>query len=96
MKLDLKTLPAQLSALVEKAQHYTVILFIVLIAIVYGYLLLHIGSLNNVPPAQSTAQAQAVTPHIDPSVVKQLQQLQDNSVSVKTLFDQARSNPFQE
>jgi hypothetical protein len=35
-------------------------------------------------------------PKIDPATLDKINQLQDNSVSVQSLFNQARQNPFQE
>jgi hypothetical protein len=61
--------------------------------------LLRINTLGSTQPSSDavTSQVQAARiPHIDQSVVRQLQSLQDNSVSVKSLFNQARANPFQE
>jgi hypothetical protein len=99
MKLDMKSLPEKLSDIFHKVGRYRIFLFFLLLAAVYGFLFYRIGALNNAEPdpASLTAQNQtAQVPRIDPDVVKQLQQLQDNSVNVQTLFDQARSNPFQE
>ena len=96
MKLSLKDIPAKLSELLAKFQRYAVVLFLLLVACVYGLLVFRINSLQNTQPTNSAQVTTVATPHIDPKVVDQLQQLQDNSVSVKSLFDQARSNPFQE
>lgn len=99
MKLDLKDLPSQLAAVFNRVKRYAVLLFLLLVVAVYGYLLLHINGLESAQPGNVDTSQQvtnAATPHIDPKLAKQLQQLQDNSVSVKTLFDHARSNPFQE
>jgi len=77
---------------------YTIILFFLLLVAVYGFVLLKINSLSNAQPNNSAVSSQAQTvaiPHIDPNVVKQIQNLQDNSVSVQALFNQARTNPFQ-
>jgi hypothetical protein len=60
--------------------------------------LLKINSLSNVQPSSTVVTSQVKTvaiPQIDPTVVKQIQNLQDNSVSVQALFNQARTNPFQ-
>lgn len=97
MKLNIKDIPAKLMELLGKLNRYAVVLFLLLVALVYGFLMMRIQSLQNVQPSNTPVRGTVVaTPHIDQSVVDQLQQLQDNSVSVKSLFDQARSNPFQE
>jgi hypothetical protein len=99
MKFEPKELPALALEGLSRIRRYAIVLFLLLVAAVYGFLLLHIGNLHNVQPGSVDSSQQttaAATPHIDPKLVKQLQQLQDNSVNVKTLFDQARSNPFLE
>lgn len=99
MKLSIKDIPARISDLLEPVKKYAILLFIVVVAGVYGFLVFRINGMQSTVPT-STGDTQrgtlVATPRIDPNLVTQLQQLQDNSVSVKSLFDQARSNPFQE
>jgi hypothetical protein len=55
--------------------------------------------LSNQQPTDVAIADQAKTVGIvtvDPAVVKQLQDLQDNSVNVQSLFNEARNNPFQQ
>ena len=79
---------------------YAGILFFVLLAGVYGFVILRINTLSNAQPTDSDVSAQSAKataiPHIDPAVVEQLESLRDNSTNVQTLFEQARDNPFQE
>ena len=97
---DIKTLSTKLSDTFHLVARYRVFLFFLLLAGTYGFLVFRISVLNNAEPSTSSDTATqtqvAPVPHIDPTVVKQLQQLQDNSVSVQALFNQARNNPFQE
>jgi hypothetical protein len=96
-KLDIKTLPYQATVLVKKVQPYSLAVFLVFVGLIYGFVLFRINSLRGVEPSQDAVSSQvkaARIPHIDPTVVKQLDSLQDNSVSVKALFDEARNNPF--
>lgn len=99
MKLSLKDLPAALSETLQRVKRYAVPVFLLIVVAVYGFLVFRINGMQNAQPG-SVSSGQKVTPvatpRIDPKLVKQLQQLQDNSVNVKTLFDQARSNPFQD
>ena len=81
--LNLKSVIAKLTSLGKQIQPYSLLVFLLFVALLYGFVLLRINSLGN---AQT---------HIDQTVVNQLQSLQDNSVSVQTLFNQARNNPFQ-
>jgi hypothetical protein len=80
-------------------KRYQVVVFIVFLALVFGFLIYRINSLSSQQPSDSDVTAQAITsksPHIDQSVVDKIQTLQDNSVQVKGLFNNARSNPFAE
>lgn len=82
----------------EGLQRYSVVLFIVFISLLYGFVLFQIKALNDTQPTADAIAAQvkaAQVPHIDEAAIKQLQSLQDNSVNVQTLFNEARSNPFQ-
>lgn len=82
----------------HKLQRYSFLIFFISIAVIYGLLLLRISTLTNQQPSETQISQQVKAsrmPHIDKSIIKQLQSLEDNSVSVKALFNQARSNPFQ-
>ena len=97
-KLSIKSLPQLVNDWVSKLKRYSLVAFIVLIAVIYGYVVLRINSLRSIEPSPTAVSSQvkaAQIPRVDPTVVKQLESLKDNSVSVKALFDEARSNPFQ-
>ena len=95
MKLNFK-LPPQLIAVFKQLARYRVILVLVAVAALYGYLIVQVNAAVNTEPNQDEIVAvKKKTPHIDAETVKQLKQLQDNSVSVQALFNDARTNPFQ-
>lgn len=98
LHFDFKTLPQQLSDIAHKASRYAPIMFFVLIALVYGFVLLRITMLANAQPTDGDVSGEVaqLTPHIDKNAVQQLQSLEDNSVNVKSLFEEARNNPFGE
>lgn len=77
---------------------YRILLFFVLLAGVYSIILLRINTLSQAQPSATdvTVQTTQKSLKVDPTVVEKIQQLQDNSVSVQSLFDQARQNPFHE
>lgn len=99
MKIDSSSLTQALQRSLDKARRYAGIGFVVFFVAIYGYLGWRIFSLNSVEPDPSAVASQLKTagvPRVDPTVLSKIQQLQDNSVEVQTLFDNARSNPFQE
>jgi hypothetical protein len=98
-KPNVRELVNKLLVNVQKLRRYSIVAFLVLLAALYGSILFRINNLSNAQPSSDAVSSQVQASRvlrIDQSVVKQLQSLQDNSVSVKTLFDQARANPFQE
>jgi hypothetical protein len=95
--LTLSGITDNLSGVWKVLRGYKAFIFFLVVASLYGYIIWRINVYSNTPPSQAvesaglTAQA-----HIDPSVVQKLESLQNNSVSVQALFNQARQNPFQE
>jgi len=78
---------------------YRNILFFLLLTSLYGYIVWRINVLSTAPPSTSdvvSAQQSTETPQISAETVQKLQSLQDNSVRVQALFNDARQNPFQE
>jgi len=99
MNIDTKTILAKLSFFAVKVRRYAVVIFIVVMVGIYSFLVFRINMLNRIEPSSDDVAAKLQTlkrPKIDKSVVTKIQQLQDNSVEVQTLFKQARDNPFQE
>lgn len=89
----------QLAHYLHVARVYAPLAFIIFLAAIYGFLSWRTLSLTSAGPDQaavdSKVQAFGVQ-GVDPNVVSKMQHLEDNSVSVQTLFDQARQNPFSE
>ena len=94
-----QSISSQLAAFAKTLGRYTTLWFALLLAIVYGFVLYRIQTAQSAQPTDSERSSQiqsTVTPHVNQDVVDQMQSLQDHSVNVRTLFDQARSNPFNE
>ncbi|HEX7963020.1 MAG TPA: hypothetical protein VF466_00360 [Candidatus Saccharimonadales bacterium] len=89
----------QLQKLMSALYRVHVLLFLLALGLGYGFVSWRINTLSQAEPSQAAidSQAKAVSqPHIDPALVNKITQLQDNSVTVQSLFDQARENPFRE
>ncbi len=104
MSQDAATTPkvsivSSLTKVGQTLQRYMTLWFVLLLVLVYGFVLYRIQAAQSAQPTDTeiSSQLQATpAPHVDPKVVEQMQSLQDHSVNVKTLFDEARSNPFKE
>lgn len=95
----LATVKPKLIATTAWARRYYRIIGIVLIAILYGGLVVQINLLNRREPSDDAVTEKLQTikrPKIDQQTTDKLQQLQDNSNAVQALFKSARDNPFQE
>ena len=82
-----------------KMRRYLHLLFFLLLAVIYGFIIIRINVLSNTQVSEeaiSKEVSRTTSPHIDPESLKQLRSLNDNSVNVQTLFTQGRTNPFQE
>ncbi|HSX30995.1 MAG TPA: hypothetical protein VLE99_03700 [Candidatus Saccharimonadales bacterium] len=96
-KLSLGSLKGQLASAGHKLARYRAFGFFLMVAILYTFIVWRVNAASNVPLNASEQTAKTVAqPHIDPATVAKIQSLQDNSVSVQSLFDNARQNPFQE
>ena len=95
----LKSLQTVAADLLHGLRRYAVVVFVLLLAAAYGIVLFRAYTFANAQPDDAAVSAQvkaSAAPHIDPTAIQQLQALQDNSVNVQSLFNQTRSNPFQE
>jgi hypothetical protein len=98
ISIDPKALTISARLYIDKVKPYSFVAFLIFVALIYGFVFLRIGSLKGAEPSQLEISSQvqaAQVPHINERAAAQLKSLQDNSVSVQALFNQARSNPFQ-
>ena len=97
IKINVSDIPAFLAKVVRKVAVYAAFIFFLLVASLYGFILWRINVFSNAPASQVDPGNQAnVQPRIDAATIEKLESLEDNSVSVQSLFDEARENPFQE
>lgn len=95
--LNLDTFTKPLGVFVRRANMYKAFIFFLAVAALYGFIIWRVNVFSNAPPSTSEVAAQtSAQPRIDKATIDKIQSLQDNSVSVQALFNQARDNPFQE
>jgi hypothetical protein len=83
---------------VLKLKKFAWLIILIFFIVIYGYVLLKINDFHNQQPTQSAVSTYLKTtnqPNFNPTVVKRLETLKNNSVNVRALFNQARHNPFQ-
>ncbi len=98
-KLPISQILRRLKAVLVWSKKHAIIIGIVFAALLYAILILQINNLNQREPTDDAVTEKLQTikrPKVDQSVVDKLQNLQDNSTDVQSLFKAARDNPFQE
>lgn len=88
---SLRQLPGQIL-------RFRIVIFLVVVGLLYGFIAWRITTLANIEPDASAVASKTspARPNIDQETLRKIKQLQDNSVNVRSLFSQARQNPFQE
>ena len=97
--LDPKKLLNQIKAVGVFIQRYLVIIAVVLVIGVYGFLVLQISSGTQKEPTEDEVTSQLSTIKrlkIDQDSIDKIQQLKSQNVTVQSLFESARNDPFQE
>lgn len=96
--IDLGGLGATFKKFGKQIFRHRIILFFMLLAGIYGFIVYRTYVLMDIPPDETavTETAKTTRARIDDGVAKKIQELQDNSVSVQQVFNEARDNPFQE
>lgn len=99
MNTDLKDiLPKLNNALAWLKRHQSTIIVLV-IAGMYGFLILQINLLNKRQPSETAVQEQIKNikrPNVSEQTANKLKALEDTSQETKALFQAARENPFLE
>lgn len=97
--LDIKKFQEKFVIWLKQIRQYLPLIFIVGLLSLYGFLVFRINSVSSADPSDEAVTEKLKTvqrPKIDQATIDKLQQLQDNSSEVQTLFQAARDNPFQE
>lgn len=96
-KLELKSIKPLFAKRFRQLGRHTI--FFALLATLFCYLIV-VWRISQLATAEPTSEqvvgAKTAIPKVDKKAIEQIQQLEQNSPAVKSLFNSARSNPFQE
>lgn len=103
MSKDISFNPKQISNAaknaLQRAQGYATFIFIIVVLLIYVFLVFRISTLTQAEPSEDAVAEKSGTVKrlkIDQGSIDKIQQLQDQNIAVQSLFDTARSNPFEE
>lgn len=98
-KLEVKDLPAKLMPFLAVLKRYLAMILLVFFVGIYAFLTLLTNSLMSSKPSEEAVLEKLKTvqrPRIDEKAAEKILQLEDQNIQVKTLFKEARQNPFAE
>lgn len=99
MNIGLKDIPAKLLALLGRLKKYTLFICILGALGIYVFLVWQIRHIATLEPTSADVinkVSELNTPKLDQDAVDRILQLEGENIEIKTLFNEARQNPFQE
>jgi len=99
MNIPLDAIKSKTAPILSSLHRYMVLIFILAFLGIYGFLVFRINTLAGGEPSEEAVEERLNTvqrPRVDQNAVDKIEQLQTQNIEVKTLFDQARNNPFSE
>lgn len=78
---------------------YTMLILFVVLSVMYGFLAYRINVLTQAEPSDELVAEKLNTgprTKVDQTAVNKMRQLEKENIEVKTLFEDARNNPFSE
>lgn len=99
MNINLKSIPIYLKKLTKALKPHMIFVFIISVISIYGLLVFQINRLSSMEPSDEKINEELNTikrPKIDQETISKIEQLEDQSVGVQSLFKEARDNPFQD
>ncbi len=99
MNLDLKTIPAKITPLINSIKEYSGFIIVLIVLLAYGFIIWQIRSYVIQTPSEAKVSEEVLKlnlPKVDEQAIQTIEQLEDNNIQVKALFENARQNPFVE
>lgn len=95
--LDLKSIRPRFNKLLKALMGRITFITVMLVLVAYLVVVWRISSLATAePPPEAEAAISGSIPKVNKNAVEQIQQLEASNNEVKSLFNEARNNPFQE
>jgi Tfp pilus assembly protein PilO len=97
MNIELNNIVPKLKSLSDVLRRYVVVIFIGILVIIYGFLVFKVGTVSSVNPDEEVVSQQlqdAKRLRVDQEAINKIEQLKDQNIAVRSLFEKARDNPF--
>jgi hypothetical protein len=96
--MKLNNITAKLTIAKDFASRYIVIIFVICVALIFGFLTLKIANYSNDEPTDDQIEERLgalQTVRLNDDAVQKIKELQDQNISLDSLFNNGRDNPFE-
>jgi hypothetical protein len=96
--MKLANITAKLTIIRDQMGRYAVIIFVICVGLVFGFLTLKIASYSNDEPSDTQIEERLSTlqtVRLDSEAAQKIEELQDRNISLESLFNNGRDNPFE-
>lgn len=97
--LDFKAILPKIKKYTAVVQKHLAFIFVIVVLLSYVFVVWKISSLATVEPTpeeEAAALAATTIPKVNKNAISQIEALESSNAEVRSLFEQARNNPFQE
>lgn len=98
MKQSIDDLKKKLVKALAFCSRYSFLIFFIIFAAMSGFLVTRIGELSRAEPSQAEIDQRLQDikmPKVDDDAIAKLKELQGRNISIEALFDNGRTNPFE-
>jgi hypothetical protein len=99
MKLDKTLILQKLAIVITFIKRFRFIIVFTVFSLMYGYVMTQVNAINTKVPTEKQIADKATTApktKVDPELVDKITSLEEENVQIKTIFNEARKNPFVE
>lgn len=99
MKLDTNNLIEQLLKVLHMLRQRAAIICFIVFGIIYAYIMITVSGLSQQVPDESAVNeklTKVARPKVDEEVAQTMLGLEERNITIKSIFEDARRNPFTE
>ncbi len=99
MSINFKTIITKFQIFLSFLKKYVVFIYVVMVLLIFSFFVFRINQISSLEPTDQAVKEKlqyVQRPKIDQTVIDKIEQLKSQNVEVRSLFDKARNNPFNE
>jgi hypothetical protein len=96
--MKLNNITTKLPIIKDQVSRYAIIIFVICVAVVFGFLTIKIANYSNNEPNDAQIEERLSTLQtvkLNDEAVGKIEELQDRNINLESLFNNGRDNPFE-